>query len=285
MDDGRLRAVMKAVELGSFSKAAAEMGYTQSAMTHLVNNLESEIGCTLLNRSSHGVRFSEEGEILLPYIKNVLSSCDALRHEAAALSRTQSRQLSIGCFASIARAELPILLQEFKQVCPDIEIDVTIRGCELPKMLEKGSLQLVLVDEQRAEGFEWIPLLRAPLVAVVPPSFNWDEETISIERLLEETFLTSPEQYVEKILPPDAKRIQVESPDDATILSLVAGGLGVSVLSSLSLVGYEGRARVIPLTVPAIIDIGIALKSLESASTSVRRFVKFLKVHYGVSEK
>ena len=283
MDDGRLRAVMKAVELGSFSKAAAEMGYTQSAMTHLVNNLEAELGCTLLNRSSHGVCFSEEGEQLLPYIKEVLNACNALRHEATALSRMQNYQLSIGCFASIAGSELPALLQEFKQVCPDIEIDVTIRGCELPKLLEKGSLQLVLVDEERARGFEWIPLVRVPLVAVVPPTFKWEHENISIARLLKETFLTSPEQYVERILPQDAKRIQVEASDDATILSLVAGGLGVSVLSSLSLFGYAGKAKVIPLDVPAIVNIGIAIKSLSSASTPVRRFVEFLKIHYAVS--
>ena len=118
MDDGRLRAVLTAVDRGSFSKAAAELGYTQSAMTHLVNNLEAELGCTLLNRGSHGVRLSEEGEQLLPYIKNVIDACDALRQEAASQSRTQSHQLSLGCFASIARAELPTILQEFKEAYP-----------------------------------------------------------------------------------------------------------------------------------------------------------------------
>ena len=41
MDDGKLRALLTAVECGSFSKAAAQLGYTQSAMTHLVNKLEA----------------------------------------------------------------------------------------------------------------------------------------------------------------------------------------------------------------------------------------------------
>ena len=180
MDDGKLRAVLTAVERGSFSKAAAELGYTQSAMTHLVNNLEAELGCTLLNRGSHGVRLSEEGEQLLPYINGVIDACDALRQEAAAQSRTQSHQLSLGCFASIARAELPAILQEFKKAYTDIDIEVTVRGYELPKLLSKGEVQLALVDETCAEGFEWIPLTRVPLVAVVPPSFRWDRERISL---------------------------------------------------------------------------------------------------------
>ena len=282
MDDGRLRAVLTAVDRGSFSKAAAELGYTQSAMTHLVNNLEAELGCTLLNRGSHGVRLSDEGEKLLPYIKNVLDACDALRQEAAAQSQTQSCQLSLGCFASIARAELPQLLQEFGAAYPDIELEVTVRGYELPKLLEKGEVQLALVDESCAEGFEWIPLTRVPLVAVVPPSFKWERERISIERLLREPFFTCREQYAEKLLPPDAKRIQVEATDDATILSLVAGGLGVSVLSSFSLVGYEGQVKAIPLELPVVVRVGVAIKSLDAASTAVRRFVKFLKSHYSV---
>lgn len=205
MDDGRLRAVLTAVDRGSFSKAAAELGYTQSAMTHLVNNLEAELGCTLLNRGSHGVRLSEEGEQLLPYIKGVIDACDALRQEAAAQSRTQRHQLSLGCFASIARSALPQLLQEFKALYPDIQIDVTIRGYEMPALLQKGEVQLALVDETCAEGFEWIPLTRVPLIAVVPPTFRWERERISIGRLLKEPFITCQEQYSEKLLPPGRK--------------------------------------------------------------------------------
>lgn len=82
MDDSKLRALLTAVQCGSFGKAAAQLGYTQSAMTHLVSKLEAELGCTLLLRSSKGVRLSEEGEHLLPYIRSVIDAGDALRHEA-----------------------------------------------------------------------------------------------------------------------------------------------------------------------------------------------------------
>ena len=69
MDDSKLRALLTAVQCGSFGKAAAQLGYTQSAMTHLVSKLEAELGCTLLLRSSKGVCLSEEGERLLPYVR------------------------------------------------------------------------------------------------------------------------------------------------------------------------------------------------------------------------
>ena len=284
MDDGKLRALLTAVECGSFSKAAAQLGYTQSAMTHLVNKLEAEVGCTLLERDSQGIRLTDAGKQLLPYIQNVICACDTLLQEAAEQNDPRTRTLRIGCFASIARSALPQLLQEFKALYPDIQIDVTIRGYEMPALLQKGEVQLALVDETCAEGFEWIPLTRVPLIAVVPPTFRWERERISIGRLLKEPFITCQEQYSEKLLPPDAKRIHVTASDDAAILSMVSCGLGVSILSSLSLAGYEGQVKTIPLEIPVVVRVGVAIKSLESASTSARRFVKFLKNHYGVLE-
>ena len=137
MDDKRLRALLTAVQCGSFGKATAQLGYTQSAMTHMVNKLEAELGCTLLTRSSHGVRLSEEGEHLLPYIQDYLRASETLRREAAAQGEAHNHVLRIGCFASIARARLPALLQKFRKLHPEIKIDVLVGGYELAAALEE----------------------------------------------------------------------------------------------------------------------------------------------------
>ena len=147
MDDKRLRALLTAVQCGSFGKATAQLGYTQSAMTHMVNKLEAELGCTLLTRSSHGVRLSEEGEHLLPYIQDYLRASETLRREAAAQGEAHNRVLRIGCFASIARARLPALLQKFRKLHPEIKIDVLVGGYELAAALEEERVQLALVEE------------------------------------------------------------------------------------------------------------------------------------------
>ena len=280
MDDKKLRALLTAVQCGSFGKATAQLGYTQSAMTHLVNKLEAELGCTLLVRSSHGVRLSEEGEHLLPYIQNYLAASDALRQEAAAQGEQYSRILRIGCIASIARARLPELLQKFRKLHPEIKVDVLVGGYELAAALEEERVHIALVEESCGKGFYWTPLTDAPLVAVVPPDFPWTEETISLDRLLQETFLSCPEQYVTRLLPPDTTRLEVTASDDAAILSMVAAGLGVSVLSAFSLVGYEGQVRVIPLTEPMFRSLGAAVKSPPPANSAARYFLSFLKRQY-----
>ena len=155
MNDKKLRALLTAVQCGSFGKATAQLGYTQSAMTHMVNRLEAELGCTLLVRGSHGVRLSEEGEKLLPYMQAVIDAGDALRREAAAQGRLHENTLRIGCFASIARARLPKLLRKFRKIHPEIQVDVLVRGYELASELEEENIQLALVDEACGKGFYW----------------------------------------------------------------------------------------------------------------------------------
>ena len=280
MDDGKLRALLTAVECGSFSKAAAQLGYTQSAMTHLVNKLEAEVGCTLLERDSQGIRLTDAGKHLLPYIQNVVCACDTLLQEAAEQNDPRARTLRIGCFASIARARLPELLRAFRELHPEIKMDVLVRGDELPAALASGEIQLALVDEARAKGFDFLPLADTPLVAVVPP----EGETIPLERLLREPFLSSPDQYIEPFLPPDTPRLEVTASDDGSILSMVAGGLGVSVLSAFSLVGYEGQVRVLQLEEPIALRLGAAVKSMNAAGTSARAFLSFLRDYYGKND-
>ena len=280
MNDKKLRALLTAVQCGSFGKATAQLGYTQSAMTHMVNRLEAELGCTLLVRSSHGVRLSEAGEQLLPYMQAVIDAGDALRREAVARGKLHENTLRIGCFASIARARLPELLRKFRKIHPEIRVDVLVRGYELAAELEEENIQLALVDEACGKGFYWTPLTDAPLVAVVPPDFSWKEDTIPLERLLQEPFLSCPEQYIERMLPQDAARVEVTASDDAAILSMVAGGLGVSVLSAFSLAGYEGQVRVIPLAQPISRRLGAAVKSPPAANTAARYFLSFLKRQY-----
>ena len=204
---------------------------------------------------------------------------EALR-EAAAQGEAHNRVLRIGCFASIARARLPALLQKFRKLHPEIKIDVLVGGYELAAALEEERVQLALVEETCGKGFYWTPLTDAPLVAVVPPDFPWTEDVIPLERLLQETFLSCPEQYVARLLPPEAPRLEVTASDDAAILSMVAAGLGVSVLSAFSLAGYEGQVRVLPLAEPLSRRLGAAVKTPPPANSAVRHFLSFLKRQY-----
>ena len=131
MDDTTLRALFTVIQCGSFSKAAAQLGYTQSGITHMMNRLETELGCRLFQRTSHGVHLSKAGEHLLPYMQDVLAACDTLRQEASGSSEASSRVLRVGCYGSIARGWMPQVLPAFRRLHPEIRVEVLVRGREL----------------------------------------------------------------------------------------------------------------------------------------------------------
>ena len=78
MDTKKIAAMLAAVEKGSLTAAAQELGYTQSGLTHLMNALESELGLNLLVRSKSGVHLSPVGQQLLPYMEALLDATGAL---------------------------------------------------------------------------------------------------------------------------------------------------------------------------------------------------------------
>lgn len=276
MDENKLRALLTAVQCGSITKAAAQLDYTQSGMTHMMNKLETELGCRLLERTSHGVKLTVQGEHLMPYVHNVLRACDVLRREADECSNLQGQCLRVGCFPSIARSWLPGVLQRFRKMHPEVRVDVLVRGNELVEALEDEKIQVALIDDHCARGFEWTPLLRVPLLAVVPLDYPWEEKTVPLEHLLEGTFISGAEQDIEPYLPPAVPHLKIDAADDAAILSMIIGGMGVSVLSSLSLIGFEDRVRGIPLREPIECELGVAVRSSRTASTPARAFINFL---------
>ena len=82
MDSKKVSALLTAIDRGSLTAAAAELGYTQSGLTHMMNSLEDELGVSLLIRSKGGVRLSPTGQELLPKLKGFADAAAALEREA-----------------------------------------------------------------------------------------------------------------------------------------------------------------------------------------------------------
>ena len=91
MDSKKLEILMTAVNLGSFSKASEVVGYTQSGLTHLINGLEREIGMALIRRDHSGISLTENGEALLPAIRDYLSATAKLENQIAAITQKRRR--------------------------------------------------------------------------------------------------------------------------------------------------------------------------------------------------
>ena len=102
MDSKKLEILMTAVNLGSFSKASEVVGYTQSGLTHLINGLEREIGMALIRRDHSGISLTENGEALLPAIRDYLSATAKLENQIAAITQKKAETIRVAAYASHA---------------------------------------------------------------------------------------------------------------------------------------------------------------------------------------
>ena len=117
-------ALQKVVELGSFSKAAEALGYTQSAMSQMIAALENELSIKLLNRSRTGARLTPEGEALYPQIERLNSQYRAVQERADEIKGLETGIIRMGTIASISTHWLPILIREFQKRYPKVEFEI-----------------------------------------------------------------------------------------------------------------------------------------------------------------
>ena len=101
MDTKKWEALVTAVELGSFTRAAEKLGCTQSGLTHMMNSLEKEAGLPLLLRDRYGVRPTAAGERLLPLVQDFLRSGRRLEEQMAAQSGLKRENIRVGAYSSI----------------------------------------------------------------------------------------------------------------------------------------------------------------------------------------
>ena len=103
MDSKKLEALAAAAEQGSFTRAAQQLGYTQSGLTHMMNSLEREIGFPVLVRDRRGVRLTPAGQRILPMVQQCLAANQALEREISLVN--SHRLLRQHCHALAAGAD------------------------------------------------------------------------------------------------------------------------------------------------------------------------------------
>ena len=114
----RYLALQKIVELGSFTRAAEALGYTQSAMSQMIASLEEELSIKLLIRSRTGARLTLEGAELYPYVERLVYQYWAALEKANEIKGLETGVVRMGTLASISVHWLPGLLRDFQARYP-----------------------------------------------------------------------------------------------------------------------------------------------------------------------
>lgn len=285
MESKKLEALLMAVDLGSFTKAAEVLGYTQSGLTHMMNSLEKEVGFTLLERGRSGVRLTEEGERIAPAVREFLQANARLDSVIEQVASSRTEIIRVSAYASIAMHWLPGIIQRFREECPDVDVDIRMADhVDVPyELLAQGKMDAILVSPQDEGQYEWVHLADDPMFAVLPKDFDTQGMTAFPLAAFEARDFIMPSQGFDKDIMRIFNRIGVKPHilptwvDDPTVISMVSHGLGVSMMTELTVRGRTDGVKLLPVEPASSRELGLAVRSLDAASDSLRHFIDCTK--------
>lgn len=122
MDLKNIQTFMKVAELKSFSAAALELGYSQSAVSTQIINLEKEFGHILFDRIGHKIDLTANGIKFLQYAQNVQQMTQELTTQLNGVSGEVAGTIRIAMADSICTSMFPQILLNFQKQYPKVKI-------------------------------------------------------------------------------------------------------------------------------------------------------------------
>lgn len=276
-----LRLLRAIAETGSFTAAAAALGYTQSAVSRQVAGLERAADVRLFERRAGGVRLTPAGITLLRHGSVALDEVDrAVRLVHGA--EPAGGSATLGVFTSLGAALVPEVLTLMGQRAPDVEV-LTREGPTpaLVRGLRARTLDLALVSsrppyaapDDQDPPFELDVLLEGDLLVAVPAAGDLGREgSVTLADLQDARWITGPQATGEPglgVWPALARRpvIGHQARDWLTKLTLVAGGWGVTTLPSYLVALAPDTVRLVRVTGGAPVSRRVLLARLPGVPT------------------
>lgn len=283
MDTKKIKALLRAVELGSLSAAAEDLGYTQSGLTHMMNALEDELGISILIRNKSGVHLSPVGLNLEPDMKLLVNAADSLMRNVDSMKVRTFSSIRVGAYSSVARAWLPSILAHYKDVNPETAMSLSMQNIrELYNAVKNEDLDCAIVSYQSAlmSGLNWTPLKDDELVAILPGTYSVEEGAFPVEYFSGMDFLMPSGGFDMDILPifnsvssKNLPQFRYANLEDAVIVSMCSHGLGVSILSRLIMESVNERVAVVPLRPQFFRRLGIITREQRKNDKGIRNFI------------
>lgn len=194
MNTTKCQILLKAVELGSITRAAEALGYTQSAVSRAVADLEREWDVALLTRNRSGTVLTSQGEALLP-ICQPLHAGGNWRPKWPPSGLTRGT-LRVGTFASASIQLLPAIMKEFMGLYPGIRFELLCcwEFAQVEDLIRRGQADCGFLGLPVGPDLETFPLFRDQLMAILPPDHPLSQAPFyPMARFAEDPFIRVPE--------------------------------------------------------------------------------------------
>jgi DNA-binding transcriptional LysR family regulator len=281
----QLRALVAIADCGNFSEAALRLGISQSAVSHAIASLETQLGVILLSRGRHGATLTPVGRGVLVHAQEMLRLLDSIGREANLSRGLQSGQVRVASFRSAATHVLPSVIAEFQKRYPGISISITeYRGDDgVEQALREGRVDVGLTCMFTSSEFETWDLMHDEYVGLFPPNAKLPEK-IDWSDLFQYPLIMPPSgDYCSILIRGHLTKLNqpinaaYEIMEDSTIVSMVSQGLGATVMAKLAAEPLPAEIQVRPLPVPLQRAIRVATLADALHPPAVYAFLETMK--------
>jgi len=262
-----LQMLVAVADCGSFSEAAAVLQLSQSAVSYAIAALENELGVILLARGRHGAHPTPVGEQIVQRSRRVIDLLNDITQQANLSKGLQGGYVRIAAFRSAASHILPEVIAEFCRRYPAIAVNIAEYDDrpEVEESLRRGHSDIGITYLPADPGLETWELMRDEFVVLVPPTLPCEDEVLSWPTLKKHPLIMAPVgDFCDAMVYDHCQAhgvalhptYQVRS--DATIVNMVAKGLGITISPRLATEPIPAGARVFSLPVPLFRVISVA---------------------------
>ena len=283
MNISKYKALLAAVDMGSFSAAANKLGYTQSGLTHMMNALEDELGFSILQRGYWGVKLTSGGERIIPRIRELVNCEDALMNEIELVKSYGDNVIRVGAFSSLAGSILPAIVERFNAEFPTVTLNIqTGTVAELYGGLRDEKFDICYGTKNNKYDFKWTSLMSDRYYAILPKEYPLSSDNVPIQQFNGTKFLMPGLGYDDDIgqVFNEYKVHPFVTPtyvDDPAILSMVEHNLGISMLSALTIADRHDAVRIVPISPFISRNICVAVKGDKALTPPMKRLIAITK--------
>jgi LysR family nitrogen assimilation transcriptional regulator len=289
----QLRYFVRIVEAGSITRAAHRLYVAQPALGSQMRLLEEELGVTLLERHSRGIRTTPAGDLLYQRALPILQNLESARQDVMALGGVQPESLVLGVTPGIANVLGSGLLMHAREAVPSVHLSlVEEMSYALADAVERGDIDLALgYEASDRPGLRCLELLREELLFVVsrqayPGMPGLGEASITLAQAVSHPLvLAEGRDPLRKLVEAQARslgcpfNLVFEASSISTMKAIVAQGGAASiqprgtVIAELRSGEFEMRRIVDPVMCRVMYLIEHAGRRPLRAEKAVRRFI------------
>ncbi|UHA73014.1 LysR family transcriptional regulator [Paenibacillus sp. 481] len=269
MEFRQLQYAIQIAQERNFSRAAEKLHIAQPSLSQQLSKLEKEIGVLLFQRTTNSVELTHAGSVFVERAQKIVDSIEQLKNEMSDISQTKTGKVVIGTMPITGSHILPHVLPQFHKRYPEIELVLSEESTtvNLEKMTAQGKNDLCLISLPLVEpSLAYEPVVDEEIVLAVPPEHplaagvgngHTRATEISLSELRNEPFVLLKRGQGFRQLTIDLcreagfePRVVFESSNIETVQSLVAAGMGLSLVPSF--IASAPRTEFVPAYIPLV---------------------------------